>query len=219
MFVSLYFPKRISTHNSNKIHLTNNLPAAETTHVLPRSLELFLRQMSQYFHLTFTNQFQTVLSLYINIQSNKSLIWAREVVASCKVLIKPPSFLNISLDSSVGVVSDYRQDAGIRSPEIQRHFPLLSVSRPALWPNKTPTQWVLGVLSPGVKGVTLTIHPIKCRGEEWVGATYSLSLGACMTRAGQLYFLYCFATSTIFEAGVCNLFVMSKKLLRVSHRI
>jgi hypothetical protein len=194
---------------------------AETTHVLPRSLELFLRQMSQYFHLTFTNQFQTVLSLYINIQSNKSLILAREVVASCKVLIKPPSFLNISWGISVGVVSDYRQDAGIRSPEIQRHFPLLSVSRPALWPNKTPTQWVLGVLSPGVnsgQGVTLTIHPIKCRGEEWVGATYSLSLGACMMIAGQLYFLHCFVISTRFEAGVCNLFVMSNKLVRVSHR-
>jgi hypothetical protein len=36
------------------------------------------------------------------------------------------------------------------------------VSRPALGPTQPPVQWVLGVLSPGVKrgrGMTLTTHP------------------------------------------------------------
>jgi hypothetical protein len=33
----------------------------------------------------------------------------------------------------------------------ERIFPLASVSRPALGPTQPPVQWVLGVLSPGVK--------------------------------------------------------------------
>jgi len=44
----------------------------------------------------------------------------------------------------------------------KRIFPLASVSRPALGPTQLPVQWVLGVISPGVKrgrGVTLTTHP------------------------------------------------------------
>jgi hypothetical protein len=47
----------------------------------------------------------------------------------------------------------------------QRVFPVASVSRPALGPPpQPPVQWV-----PGVKrgrGVTLTTHPIYCRGHE-----------------------------------------------------
>jgi hypothetical protein len=44
----------------------------------------------------------------------------------------------------------------------ERIFALTSVSRPAVGPIQPPVQWVLGVLSPGVKcgqGVTLTTHP------------------------------------------------------------
>jgi hypothetical protein len=44
----------------------------------------------------------------------------------------------------------------------QRIFPVASVSRPTLRPTQPPVQWVLGVLSPGLKrdrGVTLTTHP------------------------------------------------------------
>jgi hypothetical protein len=44
----------------------------------------------------------------------------------------------------------------------QRIFLLAPASRPALGPTQAPTQWVSGVLSPGVKrgrGVTLTTHP------------------------------------------------------------
>jgi hypothetical protein len=40
---------------------------------------------------------------------------------------------------------------------------LASVSRPALGPTQLPVQWVLGVLSQGLKrgrSVTLTTHPI-----------------------------------------------------------
>jgi hypothetical protein len=45
----------------------------------------------------------------------------------------------------------------------QRIFPLASVFRPALRPTQSPVQWVLGVISLGVKrvqGVLLTTHPI-----------------------------------------------------------
>jgi hypothetical protein len=41
-------------------------------------------------------------------------------------------------------------------------FPLVSVSRPALWPTLPSMQWVSGVISPGIKrgrSVTLTTHP------------------------------------------------------------
>jgi hypothetical protein len=45
----------------------------------------------------------------------------------------------------------------------ERTFPLASVFRPALGPTQPPVQWVLEVISPGVKrgrGVTLTTHSI-----------------------------------------------------------
>jgi hypothetical protein len=64
-----------------------------------------------------------------------------------------------SWGSSVNIVSDYGQD----NQAIERIFPLAFVSRPALGPTQPPAQWVLGVLSPGVKrgqGVMLTTHPI-----------------------------------------------------------
>jgi hypothetical protein len=68
--------------------------------------------------------------------------------------------------SSVSIVSGYGLDdraTEVRSPEKAKgFFPLASVSRPALEPTQPPVQWVLGVLSPGLKrgrGVTLTTHP------------------------------------------------------------
>jgi hypothetical protein len=74
---------------------------------------------------------------------------------------------------SVSIVSDYGLDdqaIEVRSPaEAKRIFPLASVSRPALGPTQSPVQWVMGVLSPGVKrsrGLILTVHPIYSRGRE-----------------------------------------------------
>jgi hypothetical protein len=51
-------------------------------------------------------------------------------------------------------VSDYGLDdraIGVRSPAEAKDFSLTSVSRPALGPTQPPVQWVLGVLSQGVK--------------------------------------------------------------------
>jgi hypothetical protein len=62
-----------------------------------------------------------------------------------------------SRGSSISLVSYYGLDdraIDVRSPA--------SVSRPDLRPTQPPVQWVLGVLSPGIKrgrGVTLTTHP------------------------------------------------------------
>jgi hypothetical protein len=64
--------------------------------------------------------------------------------------------------SSVSVVSDYGLDYRaneVRSPVEVKDFS--SVPRPALRPTQPPVQWVLVVLSLGVKpdrGVTLTAH-------------------------------------------------------------
>jgi hypothetical protein len=74
--------------------------------------------------------------------------------------------------SSVIVEPGYRLDdqaIEVRSPAEARVFPLTSVSLPALGPTQPPVQWVLEVLSSGVKGgrgVTLTTHHIKYRDSE-----------------------------------------------------
>jgi hypothetical protein len=65
--------------------------------------------------------------------------------------------------SSGSIVSDYvLDDQGSIPGRGERIFTLTSLSRPALRPTQPPVQWLLGVLSPGVKrgrGVTLTTHP------------------------------------------------------------
>jgi hypothetical protein len=70
--------------------------------------------------------------------------------------------LKKSRGSSGSIVSDYRLDDRGLIPDGQRIFLLAPASRPALEPTQPPIQWVLGVLSLGVKhgrGVTLTTHP------------------------------------------------------------
>jgi hypothetical protein len=61
----------------------------------------------------------------------------------------------MSRDSSGNIVSDYGLDyraIGVRSPAGEN-----DLSRPALRPTQPPVQWVL---SPVVKRVTLTTHPV-----------------------------------------------------------
>jgi hypothetical protein len=52
---------------------------------------------------------------------------------------------------------------GLRSPAGEKDFFLVSASKPVLGTTQLGIQWVLGVLSPGVKhgqGVVLTTHPV-----------------------------------------------------------
>jgi hypothetical protein len=56
-------------------------------------------------------------------------------------------------------------------------YPLTSVSRPVLGPTQPPVQWVLRVLSQGVKrgrGVTLTAHPYLLP-RWWTSRNYTIS--------------------------------------------
>jgi hypothetical protein len=73
----------------------------------------------------------------------------------------------------------------------QRIFPLAPVSRPALGPTQPPVQWVLGVLSPGVKrsrGVMLTTH-LHLMPRSWMSRSYTSSPPQAPTWriAGLLY--------------------------------
>jgi hypothetical protein len=71
-------------------------------------------------------------------------------------------------------------------------FPVASVSRPALRLTQSLIQWVLEVLSQGVKrgrGVTLTTHPhLVPRSRINRSTTLPLSLDASMSVARQVYF-------------------------------
>jgi hypothetical protein len=72
--------------------------------------------------------------------------------------------IKLVLQTVCGVLSfAARGGSNLDDPwQVQRIFPLSSVSRPALGPTQPPAQWVPGVLSPGVKrgrGVMLTTHP------------------------------------------------------------
>jgi hypothetical protein len=83
----------------------------------------------------------------------------------------------------------------------QRIFPLASMSRPALGPTQPPVQWVLEVLSPGLKrgrGVTLTTHPLSSA-EVVNEELYLLSPQAPPWReAGLRYFYWLRTTSSTF---------------------
>jgi hypothetical protein len=95
--------------------------------------------------------------------------------------------------SSVSTVSDYGLDdraIEVRSLPEAENFPLACVSRPVLWPAQPLVQWVPGVLSPGLKrgqGVTLTTHPIYCRGREWVEAITPLTPSAFVACSGTAF--------------------------------
>jgi hypothetical protein len=67
------------------------------------------------------------------------------------------------------------------------NFSVASVSRPAVWPTQPSVQWAPGNLYPGVKrgrGVTLTTHPVQCRGRECVGPILPLPPSAFMVCGG-----------------------------------
>jgi hypothetical protein len=58
---------------------------------------------------------------------------------------------------------------GVRSPAETEDFSSFPVSRPALGPTQPPVEWVLVVLSPGVKrsrNVTLTTYSISVEVEN-----------------------------------------------------
>jgi hypothetical protein len=62
----------------------------------------------------------------------------------------------VSWDSSVGIATNYGMDDRIiDSRRGLGIFLFDTVSRPALEPNQPPIQWVLGVLSLGIKRVGL----------------------------------------------------------------
>jgi hypothetical protein len=109
-----------------------------------------------------------------------------------------PTVKERSRGSSGSIVSDYGLDdraIGVRSQAgAKDFFSLTSVSRLALWPTQPPVQWVPGVLCPGAKrgqSVTLTTHPIQCRGREWVGAKPLLPPSASMACSGTALAFYC----------------------------
>jgi hypothetical protein len=99
-----------------------------------------------------------------------------------------------SWGSSVSIVSWLQiRQPGFNPQQGQRIFPLASyvqtssVAHPASCPMDSR------ILSPGVKcswGVTLTTHPIWCRGQEWVGDIRPLPCSTCMAVEGQLYFYF-----------------------------
>jgi hypothetical protein len=82
----------------------------------------------------------------------------------------------------LGILSDPRQR--------QRIFLLASASRPALRPTQPPIQWVPGVLSPGVKRVTLTTHPHLVPRIRMSRSYTSSTRSASMVCSGTAYFTY-----------------------------
>jgi hypothetical protein len=81
-------------------------------------------------------------------------------------------------DSPVGIATGYGLDGQLfDSRECQEIFLCSTASRPALGPNQSPIQWILGALSPGVKrpGREADHHqPLSSTGVKNGGAIYPL---------------------------------------------
>jgi hypothetical protein len=83
-----------------------------------------------------------------------------------------------SWGSSISIVSDYILDNCCSILDSGKgFFPLPTVSRSAL---RSPPSCPMATGAKHGRGVTMAIHPILCRRQEWVGATLLLSIGACM---------------------------------------
>jgi hypothetical protein len=127
--------------------------------------------------------------LYDQVNNQNNHCWVETIN------ITSISWYNVSLSVNVLYVPDFLRNGRSRFDPRQGQtiFPLASVSRPAVGPTQPLVQWVPGVPSPGVKrgrGVTLTTHPIYCRGREWVGAIPPLPPSASMacSETALLYF-------------------------------
>jgi hypothetical protein len=109
--------------------------------------------------------FCSMCRLFINIRDAQLFRWTHCTQSESFGRLMPGS-----RGSSVSLVSYYGLDdraIDVRSPA--------SVSRPDLRPTQPPVQWVLGVLSPGVKrgwGVTLTTHP-NLLPRSWMSRSYT----------------------------------------------
>jgi hypothetical protein len=85
----------------------------------------------------------------------------------------------------------------------QRIFLLAAASRPALGPTQPPTQWVPGVLSPGVKrgrGVMLTTHPHLVPRLRMSRSYTSSPPCASMACSGTAYLFFYYISSTADKA-------------------
>jgi hypothetical protein len=125
------------------------------------------------------------------------IVWSTNKIVLLLIAVWSSMFFVVSWGSSLNLATDWT--TGVWSPAEEKNFysSLCVQASSDAYPTSCPL-CTGGPFPPVKRGrrMTLSTHPIWCRGQEWVGAISLLTFDSCMAVVEPLFFLS-FAVSKV----------------------